>query len=94
MRINPSIFFTLLLLLVLSPLLLEWFAQGGGGVFPETWIYDLGADAWTRGPDMITPRHGLAAAVVGDRLYAIAGGEVVSGGLAGATVEVFQFQEP
>ena len=72
----------------------EWFAQGGGGVFPETWIYDLGADAWTRGPDMITPRHGLAAAVVGDRLYAIAGGEVVSGGRAGATVEVFQFQEP
>ena len=69
----------------------EWFAPGGGGVFPETWIYDPAADAWTRGPDMITPRHGLAAAVVGDRLYAIAGGEVVSGGKAGATVEVFEF---
>jgi len=69
----------------------EWFAPGGGGVFPETWIYDPAIDAWTRGPDMITPRHGLAAVVVGERLYAIAGGEVVSGGKAGATVEVFQF---
>lgn len=67
----------------------EWFAPGGGGVFPETWIYDPASDTWTRGPDMITPRHGLAAAVVGDRLYAIAGGEVVSGGKAGGVVEVF-----
>lgn len=67
----------------------EWFAPGGGGVFPETWIYDPASDTWTRGPDMITPRHGLAAAVVGERLYAIAGGEVVSGGKAGGVVEVF-----
>lgn len=69
----------------------EWFAQGGGGVFPETWIYSPATDAWTRGPDMLTPRHGLAAAVVGDALYAVAGGEVVSGGRAGSTVEVFRF---
>lgn len=69
----------------------EWFAPGGGGVFAETWIYDPASDVWTRGPDMITPRHGLAAAVVGEHLYAIAGGEVVSGGKAGGVVEVFQF---
>jgi N-acetylneuraminic acid mutarotase len=65
----------------------EWFAPGGGGVFRETWIYDPAADAWTPGPDMKTPRHGLAAAAVGGMAYAIAGGAVVSGGQAVGTVE-------
>lgn len=65
----------------------EWFAPGGGGVFAETWIYDPATDAWSAGPDMRTPRHGLAAAAVGDTVYAIAGGEVVSGGRAGGVVE-------
>jgi N-acetylneuraminic acid mutarotase len=70
----------------------EWFAPrsgggGGGGVFRETWIYDPATDAWSAGPDMRTPRHGLAAAVVGDTVYAIAGGAVVSGGQAVGTVE-------
>ncbi|WP_343793137.1 Kelch repeat-containing protein [Brevundimonas kwangchunensis] len=69
----------------------EWFrprAQGGGGgVFAETWIYDPATDAWTQGPDMATPRHGLAAAAVGGVVYAIAGGAVVSGGRAVGTVE-------
>jgi N-acetylneuraminic acid mutarotase len=66
----------------------EWFAPGGGGVFRETWIYDPATDAWSAGPDMRTPRHGLAAAAIGDRVYAIAGGAVVSGGQAVGTVEV------
>lgn len=66
----------------------EWFAPGGGGgVFAETWIYDPAADRWTAGPDMLTPRHGLAAAAVGGTVYAIAGGAVVSGGRAVGTVE-------
>jgi hypothetical protein len=66
----------------------EWFAPGGGGgVFPETWIYDPAADRWERGPDMPTPRHGLAAAAIGRTVYAIAGGSVVSGGRAAAVVE-------
>lgn len=68
----------------------EWFAPGGGGVFAETWIYDPERDGWERGPDMRTPRHGLAAAALGGSLYAIAGGEVVSGGRAGAVVEAFR----
>lgn len=70
----------------------EWFRPGGGGgVFAETWIYDAAADAWTAGPPMKTPRHGLAAAAVGDVVYAIAGGSVVSGGSATGTVEALSF---
>lgn len=65
----------------------EWFAPGGGGVFPETWIYDPATDRWEAGPPMRTPRHGLAAAAVDGVIYAIAGGEVVSGGRAGGVVE-------
>jgi hypothetical protein len=66
----------------------EWFQRGGGGgVFRETWIYDPAADVWTQGPDMATPRHGLAAAAVGGVVYAIAGGSVVSGGRATGIVE-------
>ena len=65
----------------------EWFAPGGGGVFPETWLYDPARDVWSAGPPMRTPRHGLAGAAVGGVIYAVAGGEVVSGGRAGGVVE-------
>lgn len=68
----------------------EWFAAGGGGVFAETWIYDPTADRWAAGPPMRTPRHGLAAAATDQTIYAIAGGEVVSGGRAGGVVEAFE----
>lgn len=68
----------------------EWFAPGGGGgVFRETWVYHVGADRWEAGPDMLTPRHGLAAASVDNVVYAIAGGAVVSGGRAVGTVETW-----
>jgi hypothetical protein len=70
----------------------EWFQRGGGGgVFRETWIYTVSEDVWRRGPDMATPRHGLAAAAIGHTVYAIAGGEVVSGGRAGSVVEACEF---
>ncbi len=65
----------------------EWFQRGGGGVFAETWIYDPTADRWDAGPAMRTPRHGLAAAAVDGVVYAVAGGEVVSGARAGSVVE-------
>ncbi|MFN7231238.1 MAG: Kelch repeat-containing protein [Brevundimonas sp.] len=68
----------------------EWFhraAPGGGGVFAETWLYHPHEDVWRAGPPMRTPRHGLAAATVGGTVYAIAGGEVVSGGRAGGLNE-------
>ena len=69
----------------------EWFQRGGGGgVFAETWIYDPAADRWEAGPPMRTPRHGLAAAAVDGVIYAIAGGEVVSGGRAGSVVEALR----
>lgn len=69
----------------------EWFAPGGGGgVFAETWIYDPAADRWELGPPMRTPRHGLAAAAVDGVIYAIAGGELVSGGRAGGVVEALR----
>lgn len=69
----------------------EWFAPGGGGgVFAETWIYDPAADRWEPGPPMRTPRHGLAAAAVDGVIYAIAGGELVSGGRAGGVVEALR----
>ena len=67
----------------------EWFAPGGGGVFAETWTYDPAADRWEAGTPMRTPRHGLAAVTIDDVVYAIAGGEVVSGGRAGGVVEAF-----
>ncbi|GAA0769414.1 Kelch repeat-containing protein [Brevundimonas olei] len=65
----------------------EWFEGRGGGVFAETWIYDPARDAWTAGPAMRTPRHGLAAASVDGVIYAIGGGEVASGGKASDLVE-------
>ncbi|MCS6625082.1 hypothetical protein N0B44_19395 [Roseibacterium beibuensis] len=69
----------------------EWFQRGGGGgVFAETWVYDPAADRWDAGPPMRTPRHGLAAAAVDGTVYAIAGGEVVSGGRAGSVVEALR----
>jgi hypothetical protein len=69
----------------------EWFAPGGGGgVFSATWIYDIGRDAWTQGPEMLTPRHGLAGATVDGVAYAIGGGSVVGGGAATGTVEALR----
>lgn len=68
----------------------EWFQRGGGGVFAETWIYDPASDRWDAGPDMPTPRHGLAGAAVDGAVFAIAGGEVVSGGRAGGVVETLK----
>ena len=61
----------------------EWFGRGRGGVYAETWAYDPATDAWTAGPPMPTPRHGLAAASVGDAVYAVAG--ATRAGAAGAT---------
>lgn len=71
----------------------EWFRPraegGGGGVFAETWVYDVTRDAWERGPDMRTPRHGLAAVAWRGTVVAIAGGDVVSGGNATGVVEAW-----
>ena len=48
---------------------------GGGpfGVLGDLEVYDRVANAWSTLPSMPTPRAGLAAAVVGNKLYAIGG---------------------
>jgi len=57
------------------------------GVIPETWSYDPKTDRWRAEPAMRTPRHGLAGAAVGGRIYAIGGGVKASGGQVSAVVE-------
>jgi N-acetylneuraminic acid mutarotase len=39
------------------------------GVFPKVEAYDPATDSWEAYPDMLVPRHGFGAAVVGDRIY-------------------------
>lgn len=39
------------------------------GVFHDIEAYDPATDTWEELPDMTIPRHGYAAAVVGDRIY-------------------------
>lgn len=43
------------------------------GVFPQAEIYDPAMDMWTAAEDMLTPRHGMGAAGVGNTLYVPAG---------------------
>lgn len=52
--------------------------------------YDPVADRWARMPHMPTRRAALAAAVIGDRLYAVGG---ASHGRALATLEIFDFRK-
>ena len=58
-------------------------------VFPETDIYDSVANTWRTLAPMRTPRHGMGAAVVGDRLYVPGGATAQGGGTAVAILETF-----
>jgi hypothetical protein len=51
-----------------------------GSVF----AYDLGARTWRRLPDLPTPRHGMAVAAVGGRVYAIGGSPIADLGYSGS----------
>jgi hypothetical protein len=51
----------------------EWFEAGKAGVFPYVFEYDLARNRWREVARMITARHGLGAATVGGRIYAVAG---------------------
>ncbi|GAA0627899.1 hypothetical protein GCM10009534_74810 [Kribbella sandramycini] len=46
------------------------------GVFPHNESYDARTGAWVRDADLPTPRHGMAAAAVGDTIYVPGGGPV------------------
>jgi N-acetylneuraminic acid mutarotase len=69
----------------------EGWEDGGGFVSPTTWAFDPGTERWTRLPDLHVERHAFGAAVVGDRVYAIAGsicpGLKPGGAVATHTVE-------
>jgi N-acetylneuraminic acid mutarotase len=47
--------------------------EGGGFVSSMAWAYDPSTRRWARLPDLHVERHAFAAAVVGDRVYAITG---------------------
>ncbi len=49
------------------------------GVFPNVWHYSLATDAWTALPDMPTPRHGIGAGLLGNKI-AVIGGATEPGG--------------
>lgn len=58
------------------------------GVFPQNELYDPGANVWTSLTAMSSPRHGIGAAVVGDRIF-VPGGANVQGLGAVGTNEAF-----
>jgi len=39
----------------------------------SVWIYDINAKSWSKGPALPTPRGGLTATLVGNKIYAIGG---------------------
>jgi hypothetical protein len=58
--------------------------MGGEGthhVFGQNEAYDPIADRWESLAPMITPRHGLGAAVLGDAIHVAGGGPIMGGGV-------------
>ena len=43
------------------------------GVFEQNEVYEIETDTWRTDAPMLTPRHGIGAAVIGDRVYIPAG---------------------
>jgi hypothetical protein len=48
--------------------------EAPAGTIASVYAYSLARARWRRPPDLPTPRHGLALAALGGRIYAIAGG--------------------
>ncbi|MEM6650201.1 MAG: kelch repeat-containing protein [Pseudomonadota bacterium] len=67
----------------------EWFDEDGGGVYHQTWAYDIAKDEWTDEGEMPTPRHGLGAVALNGKIYTIGGAAGVSGEGTSRLVEVF-----
>ncbi|MCP2670567.1 hypothetical protein NHF40_06485 [Maricaulaceae bacterium EIL42A08] len=67
----------------------EWFSSTGGGVYSQVWAYDAARDSWRDAGSMPTPRHGLGAVTVGDRIATIAGAARAGGDETSSAVEWF-----
>jgi N-acetylneuraminic acid mutarotase len=52
----------------------EEFAVARAETIPEVELLDPRTRRWSRLPDMLTPRHGLGGAALGDRVFAVQGG--------------------
>jgi hypothetical protein len=62
------------------------------GIFSEHESYDPALDSWTRFEPMPTPRHGIGAAVVGNRIF-IPGGSPIEGFGTTAEADFFSVNE-
>jgi len=49
------------------------------GVFEEVWRYSLADDRWKAYPDMRTPRHGIGAVKIGNKIFVVGGATEPSG---------------
>ncbi|MFC7553995.1 kelch repeat-containing protein [Pseudoroseomonas wenyumeiae] len=58
-------------------------------VFGQLESYDPATDSWTSHAPMLTPRHGLGAAVLGNRIHVAGGGVVFGGGIQSSIHEAF-----
>jgi N-acetylneuraminic acid mutarotase len=59
------------------------------GVFPDVAVYDVVKDSWETADPMAAPRHGFAAASIGDKVYVPGGGGRLGGGIPLAVNEVY-----
>jgi N-acetylneuraminic acid mutarotase len=64
--------------------------EDAGGVIAGSWKYSPARDAWTALPDMPTPRHGLAAVALENRILLAGGGALPATGRTMTTVESFR----
>ena len=55
----------------------EYFDHGGG-VYRQVWQYQVAKDRWQQAGAMPTPRHGLGAVTLNDKVYVL-GGATVAG---------------
>ncbi|RMF85364.1 MAG: hypothetical protein D6736_17420, partial [Nitrospinota bacterium] len=62
------------------------------GVFAQSEVYNPQTDTWQGLPPMPTPRHGIGAAAIADRIY-IPGGAEVQGFGVSAVHEAFQVEK-
>lgn len=63
--------------------------EGPDGVIAQAWRYSPATDRWEALPDMPTPRHGLAAVAIDNRILLIGGGALPATGRTTRVTESF-----